>query len=315
MSVNTEGARGSDAFADSKKPAVVNLNIITGSAVEFYYPTTRFPILRANPEMGTRIRVTADTAAQRFSLTSDVNIRSGEIFYFERSFYIRSGTLTFRENELRFSPRLTARAEVRDRNEDGPVTISMIVENAPLFSFTARFESTPALSQMEIFALMGQSLAGTGLDENMNNVSRAALSSAVDFAAQFLVIRELEQQIRNFTRLDMFSMRTQVVQNLIFTTLGFMQAPVDRTFGVGNYFNNTTFFGGKYIGQDMFAHGMVSMRYDANRPEYWGLSLEYDIGVELQSPLFNIRWNFVPAHPENWFVNDNAITLTRRWSF
>jgi hypothetical protein len=94
-----------------------------------------------------------------------------------------------------------------------------------------------------------------------------------------------------------------------------MQAPVDRNFGVGNYLNNTTFFGGKYIGQDMFVQGMVSMRYDANRADYWGLSLEYDFGMELQSPLFNIRWNFVPTHPENWYVNDNAITLTRRWSF
>jgi hypothetical protein len=244
-----------------------------------------------------------------------VNIRGGEIFYFERSFYIRSGTLTFRENENRFAPRLSARAEVRDRNDDGPVTISMIVDNAELFSFTARFESTPALSQMEIFALMGQSLAGTGLDENTDSVQRAVLSSATDILAQFLVIRQLEQQIRNFTRLDMFSMRTQFFQNYLFTSFGLMQAPVDRPFDVGNYLNNTTFFGGKYIGQDIFVQSMVSLRYDANKADFWGLSSELDFGVELQSPLFNIRWNFIPTHPENWFVNDNAITLTRRWSF
>jgi len=35
----------------------------------------------------------------------------------------------------------------------------------------------------------------------------------------------------------------------------------------------------------------------------------------LQSPLFNIRWNFIPAHPENWWVSDNKITLTWSKSF
>jgi hypothetical protein len=31
--------------------------------------------------------------------------------------------------------------------------------------------------------------------------------------------------------------------------------------------------------------------------------------------LFGIRWNFVPLHPENWYVNDNSITLDFKWSY
>jgi hypothetical protein len=306
-----EITRGGNASAIN---AVVDLTVITGPVVEFLYPDSRFPILRANPDMGTKIHVTADTLAQKFSVTSDVKIRGGEIFYFERSFYIRSGTLTFRENEIMFAPRLTARAEVRDRTEEGPVTISMIVDNAPLLSFTARFESNPALSQMEILGLLGQSIAGTQIDEN-TGLPRTFVSSPIDFFAQVLLVRHFERQVRNITRLDMFSVRTQFLQNSILMTAGLMPLPVDRNATVGNYFDNTTVFAVKYFGQDIFFQGMLSMRYDANKTTFGGLAIEPDLGLELQSPLFGIRWNFAPAHPENWFVNDNSISLDFRWSF
>jgi hypothetical protein len=307
------GPSSADLFFQSRFPILIDLLVSTGPVVEFYFPSSRFPILRATPDIGTRLRVTADSLAQQYSLVSDIKIRSGEIFYFERSFYIRSGTMMFRENELRFSPRLTARAEVRDRTEDGPVTISMIVDNAPLFSFTARFESTPALSQMEILALLGQNIAGNQFaGENTDAAVRAAVSSIADLGAQVLMVRRLERLVRNFTRLDMFSFRTQFFQNALLMSTGIMQpTAVDRNVGLGNYFDNTTVFGGKYIGQDMFIQGMLSMRYEGER----GVTFSPDIGFELQNPLFSIRWDFNPAHPENWYFSDNSITLSRSFSF
>jgi hypothetical protein len=304
--------RGEDPFSSGKTPFVVDVTISTGPVVEFVYPNSRLPILKANPDMGTKIHVTVDSLARQFSVISDIKIRGGEIFYLERSFYIRSGLLVLRENELRFAPRLTARAEIRDYTDNGPVTISMIVENAPLLSFAARFESTPVLSQMEILALLGQNVPGAQPEESAASIQRAFLNSGSEIATNFIIGRQmgyLEQQIRNFTRLDMFSVRTQVVQNALFRAL---QSPVDRTSGVGNYFDNTTVFGGKYIGQDMFVQGMLSMRYDANRDAF---VLAPDFGIEMQNPLFGIRWDFAPTHPENWYVNDNSITLTWSRSF
>jgi len=297
--------------SQSAAPVAVDLLVTTGPVVEFFYPSSRFPILRATPDMGTKLRVTADSTTQQFSLISDVKIRSGEIFYFERSFYIRSGMLTFRENEMRFDPRLTARAEVRDRTDDGPVTISMIVENAPLLSFTARFESTPSLSQMEILSLLGQNIAGNQFGEDTDAAVRATVSSASDVLAQIVMVRRLERVVRNITRLDMFSFRTQVLQNAFLMSTGLMQAPVDRNVGLGNYFDNTTVYGGKYIGQDMFVSGMFTMRNEGER----GLTFAPDIGFELQSPWFSIRWDFNPEHPENWYFSDNSITLSKSFSF
>jgi len=315
MGVNYEemaNQKGKDPFSGGKIPCVVDLTVSTGPVVEFIYPNSRLPIIRANPDIGTKILITVDSLARQFTLVSDIKIRRGEIFYLERNFYIRSGLLVFRENELRFSPRLTARAEIRDHTDSGPVTISMIVDNAPLLSFTARFEATPALSQMEILALLGQNVSGAESDENAASVQKAFFNSGSEIATNYIMgrqIGQIEHKIRNFTRLDMFSVRTQFVQNAMYQAL---QSPVDRTNGVGNYFDNTTIFGGKYIGQDMFVQGMLSMRYDAVKSTF---VLAPDIGFELQNPLFGIRWDFTPTHPENWYVNDNSITFTKSFSF
>jgi hypothetical protein len=316
---NTELGLNSDEFSFGRElfqtahfPVRTDIKVTTGPSVEFLWPSSGFPILRANPAMGTQVHVTADSAAMQYSLTSDVKIRSGELFYFERSFYIRSGTLTFRENESRFDPHLTVRAEIRDRTDEGPVTIAMIVDDAPLLSFTPRLESTPSLSQAEIVSLLGQNLAGGTMDGSAGTLPRALLSSTSDVLAQFGVVRQVERQIRGFLHLDMFSVRTQVLQNAFFSATGLMQTPVDRNGGVGNYFDNTTIFLGKYIGSAMFVQSMLSLRYDKN---LGGLRFAPDIGVELETPLFNVRWDFVPAHPENWYVNDNSITLTWRKSY
>ena len=322
LGINSEEiarSQGQDVFYDTDIHSVVNLKISTGPVVEFVYPNSRFPILRANPDLGTKLNVTADTLTRQFSLTSDIKIRGGEIFYFERNFYIRSGLLVLKENELRFAPRLTARADVRDRNENGPVTISMIVDNAPLLDFTARFESSPPLSQVEILALMGQSITGNQINEN---TSTAFFNSATDIFAQFMLMQRFEKPIRNLFNLDMFSVRTQFLQNILLTEMGYARQPVDSIGKVGNYFDNTTISLGKYIGQDIFLQSVFSMRYDGNRANFGGMTFQPpDIRFELQGPVvnnkysFRISWDFVPEHPENWWVNDNSITLTLSRSF
>ena len=303
---------------------VVNLTVTTGSAVEFVWPNTNMPILRANPEMGTVMTIFADTMARQYSLNSDIVIRSGELNYFDRSFYIRSGNLVFRESEQQFNPRLSARAEIRDRTDSGPVTISMIIENEPLLSFAPRFEANPVLTQLEIYSLLGQNMYVFTGSEGEDSAQRFILNSSTDLLAQFFAgsdlftqvvpVRQFERQIRNFLNLDMFSVRTRLLQNAVINAydMGQRTGPVDRTNRVGNYFDNTTVFIGKYVGQNMFIQGMLSMRYDENNPDLGGLTFEPDIGIELQSPLFNIRWDFFPYHPENWWMNDNSITLT--WS-
>ena len=299
--------------SDSTVTTVTDISIRAGRRVEFFWPRAEFPILQAYADMGTGIRLTSDGATNRFTFTGDVRLRSGEIFYLERNFYIREGTLFFNESEVQFDPRISARAEMRDHTEDGPVTISLIIDNAPLMSFTPRFESSPPLSQLEIYSLLGQNPEG-GAVAGQRNI---ATSAVIDSLAQFTVIRRLQRQIRDFMGLDMFSVRTQLIQNVVLQVGRDQTAEtnVDKPYRVGNYFDNTTVFIGKYFGPEIFGEAMLSIKYDENKINWGGLVLEPEIGLELRNPLFNIRFNMVPLHPENWFINDTSISLIWRRTF
>jgi hypothetical protein len=316
MTMNIQELKdGRDSASSTKVSIVTDLTIRAGRKVEFAWPEV-MPILRAYADAGSEIAVTSDQATDRYSLAGDIRLRSGEIYYFQRSFYLKEGILTFNENELRFDPRISARAEIRDRNNEGPVTIAMIIDNAPLLSFTARFESSPPLSQLEIFSLLGQNLTGTPSEEEGGVIPNAFVLATSDLLAQLEVVRGLERNVRDFLRLDMFSIRTQVLQNAMLMVTG-LQDPVNRIDRVGNYFDNTTIFFGKYVRSDMFVQSMLSLRYDETQERFGGLRFEPDIGIELQSPLFAIRWNFAPTFDDNdtVFMDDVSFTLTWRWTF
>jgi hypothetical protein len=322
-------ASAADAQPDSEAsiPVITDFTIKTGRKVEFLWPNSNTPILRANAAAGTVIRIESDSEAGRFSMNGDVGLKSGEIFYVQRSFYIRNGTLFFNENEIQFDPRITVRAEIRDRTDDGPVTISMIVDNEPLMSFDARFESSPPLAQIDILSLFGQGLTGESQEEDGKAVNMM-LSSVTDILSQFFGLRRIERTVRDLLGLDMFSFRTQILPNAV-SRLGNSTGGIGS---VGNYFDNTTGFVGKYLGPDMFFQGMLTLRYNDMADPAGGLSgglyrmnndglvvgqmlLEPDIGIELHSPLFDIRWNITPIHLENLFINDTSFSLIWRFVF
>jgi hypothetical protein len=328
MSVNMEGIssdREIEAYNTNKFNTLVELSIITGPMVEFFWPNKNSPLLRANPEMGTVFHISSDNLTGQYSMVSDIKIRSGEVHYFDRNFYIRQGSLVFRENETQFNPKISARAEIREHSDTSPVTISMIIDNQPLLSFVPRFESSPSLTQLEIYTILGQNLYNA--PGNDIDAQRFLIASSTDIVAQFvagsdilsqvLYFRQFERSARKFLHLDMLSIKTRFLQNAVVSTgsVMFGQYPVDRIGRFGNYFDNTTVFIGKYVGQDMFVQGKLALRYDGSSAGFGGLRLEPDIEIEWRSPFINIRWDFFPYHPQNWWVNDNSITLLWRKSF
>jgi len=312
MAAAQEG-RGAFASENQKVSVITDINVRTGRRVEFLWPSVDFPVIQANADMGTGIHITSDSMAKRFTLNGDVKLRSGEIFYLERNFYIREGTLFFRENEVEFDPKISARAEIRDQAGIGPVIISMIIDNAPLRSFSPRFVSTPPLSQLEIYSLLGQAPQGEGEPRNL----AMATSVVMDSLAQFAVINRLQRQIRNILGMDMLSMRTQLLQNVVVQAASgrFFDNASDRPYRLGNYFDNTTVFIGKYIGTNLFGEAMLSFKYDEYKIDWGGLVLEPELGFELRNPLFDIQFNMVLQHPENLFINDASFSLLWRRTF
>jgi len=330
LGINMEDIRGNSEIENSSEldfNTIVNFKITTGARVEFSWPAAS-PIFRATPEMGTVISVSSDTQAGQYSINSNVKIRSGELYYFDRNFYIRQGNLVLKENETKFDPRISARAEIKDRTDSGNVTISMIIENQPLFSFEPRFEASPSMTQLEIYSILGQNFTIVQTEDNIDDVRRSLISSSTDIATQLLfgsdafsqlaIGRQFERQIRNITGLDMFSVRTRFTQNLATGIYGLSQTSSSSrqvNFGLGNFFDNSSVSVGKYIGQDMFFQTMLKIKYDEKSTMLGGATFEPEIGIEFQTPFFNIRWDyFSPELKKNFWVN-NSITLMWNKSF
>jgi len=304
----------SEAGLSRDMEIVADVLINTGRRMEFLWPNTSTPLLRAYGETDSGVRITGDTRIPHIGVDGDITLRGGELYHFQRSFYIREGLLRFNGNDPQIDPRMSARAEIRDQNDDGPVTITMVVDNIPLsilLTSVSRFESTPSLSQLEIYSILGQA-PSAGFDENQP--LERLIGSTMDMILQTVIFRGTEQRVRNVLGLDMFSFRTQIVQNAVFESIR-DRDPDEQSATMGNYLDNTAVFMGKYIGRDLFAQTMVSFQYNQYQTEYWRM-LEMDIGLDLHTPLFDIRWNISPQpkHFENLFVSDQSISLMWRWS-
>jgi len=326
LGMNMDDLNSGSKYDNRFNNSTVDMTITTGPMVEFTWPATS-PIIRANPEMGTVINVSSDTQTGQFALNGDVKLRSGEIYYVNRNFFIRQGSIIFRETETNFNPIFSTRADIRDRVDSGPVVISMIINNQPLLRFEPRFESNPGLTQLEIYSILGHNFGVAQGEDNTDQAQRFLISSTADVLTQLIgtsdvlsqlvFFRQFERQVRDTIGFDMFSIRTRFIQNLAVTGVTGLsgQSPIEREMRVGNYFDNTSVFIGKYIGKHMFISYMATLRYDEYSDVLGGVRFDQDIGIELDSPFVNIRWDLFPNNPQNWWVTDNSITLSWSMSF
>lgn len=298
-------------FSSSGPQIITNLMIYTDKNVAFLWPSQDFPILRAYSDAGSSLQILSNNQTGRFSLRGTIQLRTGEVYYLQRSFFLRRGRLVFNENEIKVDPTLSIQAELRERTENGPVTITMVVDNTPLSRFIPRFESSPALSQSEILSILGQNVVGTSLQGTLLTISS-------DVLTQFGIMRYFEQNVRSTLGLDMFSIRTQVLQNALVQASGVTEnGTIQKNRGIGNYFDNTTVYIGKYFGPDLFLQSLVSLKYDEQQANTFagGLSIESEVGLELRTPLFMIEWSITPKHQEHLFMSDQSLTITWKWSF
>jgi hypothetical protein len=74
----------------------------------------------------------------------------------------------------------------------------------------------------------------------------------------------------------------------------------------------------------MFAQVMLNMRYDENRAQFQGLSLEPEFNLEFNTPLFVIQWQMrvnnleylwtQPAAIKDLWIPNNAISIVKHWT-
>jgi len=304
------------------------LDILTGQRVQgyFYFPTKNNLLMRALLTPQTLIAVNMDSAAGTFSVEGDLVLRGGEIIYLNRNFYLREGRIVLDENETMFDPRITARAEIRERDDDGElVRITMSVNDQSLSNFAPTFSSSPPKSEQEMMLLLGQTaLADLSGSENFGQVVVQSVSTAADYGLQMTMLRQIENSLRDFFKFDIFSVRMSFLQNI--TNLVLQLNTTGKTIGPGNFFDNSTVYIGKYLGNALYADWLFHIAYDESRVQgaagqndISALVFQQELGLEMDSPFATIRWSLAPEIDSDFGFMKNLLvpyaSISLSWKF
>ena len=311
---NAKYAKTGDVAFDMK------LDLQFGHKAEFRWPTADFPILRTLVPTDSPLSLIADAGTGKFTMVGDVQMRGGEVFYIKRSFYIREGSITFADVAKEIEPLVTVRAEIRDRDSTGePLRLILTAKDQSLFSFNPALSSDPPRSTNEIMQLLGQVAIG---DTGKDNVWQNLLVSSSDILAQIGFLKKTESKVRDFLGLDAFSFRTLLLQNAIFGNL--FNINKNTVLTMSNYLDNTSVYIGKYFGSAIYADALLHLsHYDSKslkndgskRPVYNDILFQPEIGLEMATPFFLLRWSVAPTKPDTLFVGDAALTFSWKYSY
>ena len=292
-------------------PTRANVDVVFGPHVNLVFD----PLLRCVFAPGDSINVKVDQTNDSFSISGDMHLRSGDIAYLNRNFYLRQGLLHFSDTDEGFNPRITVRAEIRERDTNGgDIRIILSAENQPLLDFNPQVSSIPAKSETEIRTLLGQIVSADS--GNMSDIFIAT----TDYVVQSTIGRAIENKLRDWLNFDIFSVRTTVLQNTL--RMGFSGDLSRRDLSVGNFLDNSTVYIGKYFGSVLYADALMHLVYDKTRVDdsttAQGITFQPEFGFELEAPFANIRWDMAPditAMLNNVIVPSTSLTLSWRFSF
>lgn len=296
----------------------INLNLLVGQRVQIILN----PILRGLVAPQTPITFNLNSAEGTWNLKGDVVLRGGEVTYLSRNFYLKEGRIVLNETQNSFDPNLTIRAETRERDENGdPVTISLSAIRQNASHFSPQLTSSPAKSENEIMALLGQIVTADANEDGRLNVSNI-LFAGLDFGVQVTLLRKGEDALRDLLNFDILSMRTMLLQNALKQGLNTTNKDAANMYSFGNYFDNSTVYIGKYFGSALYADALLQWTYDSSKYQkdnpVSGIMFQPELGFELSSPFANIRWSFAPdlgsAFTNSW-VPATSITLSWKLSF
>ena len=302
----------------------IDLSVRTGKNLTAVFPSLDLPILKATASEGNTLRVKADIGQNQFSAVGKVGIRGGEIVYFQRNFYITEGTIDLNLTQDTMDPRVSAIARLKDFTSAGDkVDIYLTVDNDSVYELSPTFSSSPALSIEEISRILGNNIIPEDFTwSNDITTALAVATLATDVIQQVGIIdinpiEDLELSIRNALNLDLFSIRSQVLQNIVLDTIpGDFNSTITRN-PIARYLDNTTIFLGKYITEDMFLQAIMQFTIDEDTNS--GLFITDDIGLDIEvsyewtNPLNTLTISMAPASFTTKDILD-SLSIGMSWS-
>ena len=259
----------------------LDLNITAGKDCEFFYPEKDDSFMNFTVNEGESVYLNLDSGGDGFTITGALSVKTGRIYYFQNDFFITDGSVKFTkaiaDPDRNFKMTIDLTARLRDYDSNGKqVDIYLILQNASLDNLIPRFESSPAMSQAEIMQFLGQSFIQTP-ERGVSLYSLASLATATADAFSTLGLisqnsnYSLSKGMREALGLDMFSLRSSVIQNLVLSYLPGMDQQDENM--VSRYLDGTSIFAGKYFSSGLFGRASVSLNS--------GKTLKFDIELSV----------------------------------
>jgi translocation and assembly module TamB len=289
----------------------VDLNFITGRDVSMVLPNEDFYIVKANVDIDQRLRLQLDNIPWLFSITGDLTTRSGEISYFDKTFSLTEGRITFDETQKDFDPLMdiTAETSISSGNED--VTLIIDYEGSMFSEFDPQFSSIPSYSEREILTL---------LDPLSSGDSSSIASALGSYADKYTFSAPFEEGLKDVLNVDMVTIETGFVKNIIEDQLNSEEGVYTNDsseYNVARYLDGTVLNVGKYLGRDLFVSGGIGIDYDESQSALNGLGVDFNVTLEMETPFFNLGWTYLPDDADSVstaesFVTDSSISINFR---
>ena len=287
----------------------IDLNAILGTHASANFS----PVLRCILVPNTKLRLFMDQSTGEFFIDGELKIRSGDVAYLNRNFYIKNGSIKFNEDDIA-NPLVTLVADTREQDINGDsVKIILEVDNQYLMDLKPKFRAEPAKSEMEIQSILGQLAVGD------SDNAKDLIFAAGDYAFQTTFVRRIENKLRDLLNFDIFSLRTNVLQNTL--NWGMSGNLTKETFSIGNFLDNSTVYIGKYLGSSLYLDAMLHVSFEHDNlsdiTSSGSVLFQPEVGLEMESPFANIRFNLAPDMnsliKNNQFVPSTSVTLS--WDF
>jgi translocation and assembly module TamB len=313
VSPETLGGGSASDSAPHERPSVtldLTANLRFGRGVKVYFPYKDNPVVEGYTEPSSALLIKWDQASGDYAVKGTAAMRGGEVFYIQRNFFLKSGKMVFNEGTGMFDPRVTILAELRERNDEGPVLVTLRADNAPISSFKPRLSSDPPMTESQIAILLGQNLLGASSDKSLD-IRKAVISSS-EFIPQLNVAKAFENKAREMAGLDILFLRTQVLQRWLIDISGDTEAKAGNP--LSRYLDSSELYAGKYLSDSIFAYGSARLREDplagSDR-----LRIDSEFGVELDTPFGLVQWTIAPSHWDDLLISDQSLSLSWRLSY
>ena len=284
-------------------PINMDVTLTTGRDVEFCYPEKDNAFINFTLNEGETVRVVYQVDPLKIETSGSFSFKTGQVYYFQNDFYISEGKLDLSPRKfgssidgISFQLDLIARLKDYDSSGDR-IEINLILQNATLDNISPRFTSTPSMSETDIIALLGQTiLPSSTFDQGVSVASVASLAAAATDAATRLGIIEsnsnysLSSIIRDSLGLDIFSLRSSILQNILIDALpGGVSGRNDISL-LSKYLDGTSLFAGSYIMPGVFAQTSFRLKADRSggRNSSVGHFLSDDLMLDME---FSIDWD------------------------